>query len=45
MWINSDPSQPALAENATIDTGTARSAALYVLFAIGLITAAAMVLP
>lgn len=45
LWINPDPSRPALAENMPIDTGNARTAALYAVCAVGLIVAVALVLP
>jgi hypothetical protein len=45
MWINPDPSQPALAERAPIDVGTPRRALLCAILAIGIIAAASMVLP
>lgn len=45
MWINPDPSQPALAERASIDVGTPRRALLCAVLAIGIIAAASLVLP
>jgi hypothetical protein len=45
FWINPDPRQPALADPTPIDTGTARSAALCTVCAIGFVLALALVLP
>lgn len=45
MWINPDPTQPALSDRAPIDVGTPRQALFCAILAIGLIAAASMVLP